>query len=79
MNLGMKGFHPAVEHLGEAGKVGNVAYRESGLAQSTRGTAGRNQFNVHGAQLPGELHQACFVGDTQQRPFHLLIFHCNAP
>ncbi len=58
MDLGMQRLHPAIQHLREAGEVGNIAYREPGIAQGPRRTAGRNQFHVHAGQLPGEIDQA---------------------
>ncbi len=75
VDLGMQRFHPAIQHLREAGEVGNIAYREPGLAQGPRRTSGRNQFHVHAGQLAGEIDQASLIRNTQKGPLNLLIFH----
>ncbi len=33
VHLGMKGLHAAVEHLGEAGQVGDIFHLDAGIAQ----------------------------------------------
>ena len=75
MDLGMQRLYPAIQHLREAGEVGNIAYREPGVAQGPGRTSGRNQFHVHAGQLAGEIYQAGLIRNTQKGPLNLLIFH----
>ena len=77
MDLGMQRLYPAIQHLGEAGKVGNIAHRKPGFAQGPSRAAGRNQLHVHGGQLAGEIYQACLIRNAQKGPFYLLIFHAR--
>ena len=64
---GVQGLDAAIEHLREAGEFADVFDRESGLAQSTGGSAGGDQFDAKAGQRLGELHQARFVGNAEQR------------
>jgi hypothetical protein len=75
MYLGMQGFYPAIQHLWKTGKVGNIPDSKPGVAQGTRGTAGRNQFHVQARQLAGEIYQASLVRHTQKSPLNVLIVH----
>ncbi len=54
VNLGVQGLHPAVQHLGEAGQLGNVFHLNAGIAQQFGGAAGRDQFHSHASELAGQ-------------------------
>ena len=60
VHLGMKRLHPAVEHLGEAGEIGDIFHRDAGIAQQLGGAAGGDQFDSKLMQFPGKLHRARF-------------------
>ena len=75
MDLGMQRLHSAIQHLGEAGEVGNIAYCKPGVAQGPSRASGRNQLHVHTGQLTGEIYQAGLICNAQKGPLNLLIFH----
>ena len=66
VDLGVEGFDAAVEHLGEAGEVGDVADGEAGFAEGFGGAAGGDEFDVVGGEGAGEVDEACFVGDGEE-------------
>ncbi len=75
MNFGVKRFHTAVEHLGEAGKFADVLDGEAGVAQSLSRAAGGNQLNAKAGQGAGKVDQAGFVSNTQKSApnlFHIV-------
>ena len=69
VNFGMEGFDPAIEHLGEAGEVADIAHIQPCVAQHSRGTAGGDQLHALGSKPPGKFDQPCFVGDAQDGTF----------
>ena len=69
VDLGMKGLDPAVEHLGKAGKLGDILDGEPLFAQQLGGAAGGENFDAEAGQLPGEVDDAGFIGNTDQSPF----------
>ena len=71
VHLRMQGLDAAVEHLGEAGVLGDVGDRQAGLAQQAGGAAGRQQLDAEGGELAGEVEHAAFVGDTDQGLGHV--------
>ena len=66
MDAGVKGFDAAVEHLGEAGEVGDVADAEAGLAEGAGGSASRDELDVVAGEDAGEVDEAGFVGDGEE-------------
>ena len=46
----MEGLDAAVEHLGEAGEVADVAHGEAGFAQRAGGAAGGDQFDAEAGE-----------------------------
>ena len=66
VDLGVKRLHAAVEHLGEAGQVADVADRQAGVAQGPGGAAGGDQVHAEGGEGAGEVDQAGLVGDGEQ-------------
>ena len=66
MHLGVQGLDAAVEHLREAGVLGDVGDREAGFAQHAGGAAGRQQLDAERGEFAGEIEHAAFVGNTDQ-------------
>ena len=64
--LRMQGLDAAVEHLGEAGDVGDVAHGDAGFAKQARGAAGGDEFDAHAGEGAGEFDDAGLVGDAEQ-------------
>ena len=64
VDLGVQGLDAAVEHLRKAGQVADVSDHQAGLAQSTRRSAGGDQFYAKADQCLGKIHQAVLVGDA---------------
>ena len=62
VNFGMKGFHAAIQHFGEAGEIGDVADLDAGVAQQFGRAAGGDQFDAHFCQPAREVGQSCLVG-----------------
>ncbi|OPZ04932.1 MAG: hypothetical protein BWZ09_01451 [Alphaproteobacteria bacterium ADurb.BinA305] len=71
MHLRVQGLDPAVQHLGEAGVLGDVGHRQAGLAQQAGGAAGRQQLDAERGELAGEVEHATFVGDADQGLGHV--------
>ena len=61
--FGVKRLHPAVQHLGKAGQLGDVFHRDAGVAQQLGGAAGGDQFHVHWT-AGGKVHQPGLVGNA---------------
>ena len=57
----------AVEHLREAGVLGDLGHRQAGAGEQLRGAAGREQLDAERRQLARELDDAGLVGDGNQR------------
>ena len=77
--FGCKRFHAAVQHLGKAGQVRNIADVEPCFAQCFRSAAGRDQLNAMRRKRLGERHQAGFISDAQQgaaKPAFCLLQLC---
>ncbi len=66
VNLGMKGLHPTVHHLGKTGQVGHVLHGKTGVGQRLAGAARRNQFDAVAGKAPGEVDQSALVGHREQ-------------
>ncbi len=57
VHAGMEGLDPPVEHLGEAGDLGNAGDGEARLAEGPRRAAGRHELDTEAGQGPGEFHE----------------------
>jgi hypothetical protein len=79
VDTGVQRLHAAIQHLREAGEIGNIAYHKPGIPQGPRRTAGRDKLHVHAAQLPGEIGQARLIRNTQKGPLNPLVFHSHLP
>ena len=66
VDLGDEGFDAAVEDFGEAGVVGDLDDRDSGIAQGLGGTAGRQDEDAGGGEGLAEFDEAGFVGNGDQ-------------
>ncbi len=66
VDLGVQGLHPAVEHLGEAGEVGDIAHGQAGVAQGLGRTSCRHEVHAMGGERLGEADEAGLVGDGEQ-------------
>ena len=64
MHLGMERLHPAVQHFGKAGEIGDIFHRDAGIAQELGGSARGNQFHIHSRQTAREVHQPSLVGNA---------------
>ena len=62
VNFGMKRLHPAIQHFGKAGEIGDVADFDTGIAQQLGRAAGRDQIDAHVRQSARKLGQPCFIG-----------------
>ena len=62
VNFGMKRLHPAIQHFGKAGEIGDVADLDAGIAQQLGRAAGGDQFDAHFRQPAREFGQSCLVG-----------------
>ncbi len=61
----MERLDPTVQHLGEAGDVGDVDHREPDRGDRFRGATGRDELDPPGHQPAGELGEPGFVRHTQ--------------
>src|SRR5262249_16038141 len=66
VDAGMECFDAAIEHFGEAGKVADVLYGESGVAESASGASGGDQLHTKAREGFREIDQAGLVGDAEQ-------------
>ncbi len=66
MDAGMECLDAAVEHLGKAGEVGDVADVEAGLAERACGAAGRDELDAVPGEGAGEVDEAGFIGDGEE-------------
>ena len=73
VDFGVEGLHAAVEHLGEAGKVGDFAHGEAGIAQGLRGASGRNELDSMASEALREIHEAGLIRHAQQRAGDLFV------
>ena len=64
---GVEGFHPAVEHLGEAGEVGDLLDGEAGVGEDAVGRAGADEVHAEVVEGAGKLGRAGLVVDAQER------------
>ncbi len=62
VDLGMKRLDASVEHLGEAGEVGDVFHGDARVAEQLGGASGGDEFDAEGGELAGELDESGFVG-----------------
>src|SRR5262245_38752749 len=63
-------LHPAVHHFREAGDVGDVRHRETGIGQRPRRTAGGHQLESAGGEAAPQVDDPCLVRNTQQSSWH---------
>ena len=64
MNFWVQGFDPSAKHFGPASQLGNIAHRNSSLAQQARRAPGRNDFDAERGELPRKIGKAAFVKHT---------------
>src|SRR5262249_47236927 len=70
VNLGVQRFYAAVQHLREAGEVGDVFHRNARVAQQLGGGSRRGEFNAkHGGPAGGN-GQSGFVGGRGEWAAH---------
>ena len=62
----MESFHAAVQHLGEAGEVGDIAHGEIGFAEGLGRASGGDEFYTVMRKRSGEFDEAGFVGDGKE-------------
>ncbi len=74
MHLGVQRLDAAVEHLGEAGVVGDVGDGEAGVAQQLGGATGGEELDAEGVEFAREVDGAVFVGNADECLGH---FHGN--
>ena len=77
MHLGVQGFHPAVHHFREAGVVGHFAHRDAGFLDGAESAAGGQQLHPPVGEGAGEIDDAGFIGDADQRAFNGLAHGCH--
>ena len=58
VHFGVQCLDAAVEHLGEAGEVGDLAHGEAGIAQGAGGATGRNEFSAVASETLRKIHDA---------------------
>ncbi len=66
VDVGVEGLDAAVEHLGEAGEVGDVADFEAGVAEGVGGAAGGDELDAVAGEGAGEVDEAGLVGDGEE-------------
>ena len=66
--FGMKGFYPAVEHLGESRQIRDIPHLQALLAEEFRRAAGGEQLNFQRHKPGGQFKNAGLVADADQRP-----------
>ncbi len=71
----VQGLDAAVENLGKACYLADVADGEPGLGEGLARAAGRDQFDAEARQAAGELDQAGFVADAEQGAGNLAEGH----
>ena len=69
-DLRVHGLDAAVEHLGKAGYLGDVANREAGVPQGFGSAAGGDQLDAKTGEFTGEVADAGLIGDTDQCAFY---------
>ena len=70
MNFRVQRLHPPAEHLGPSRQIGNIADRDSILAQKTRRAPSRNDLDAERRELPRKISKPALVIHTHQRAFH---------
>src|SRR5579872_357745 len=65
VDFGMKRLNAAIEHFGESSEIGNILHRDAGVTQKPGGSSSRDQFDVEGGELTGELDESGLVGDAE--------------
>ena len=71
VDLRVQRLHAAIEHLGEAGVLGNVLHHESGVAERFGRAAGGNEFHARSGERLGEGDEAGLVGNREERALNL--------
>ncbi len=72
MDLGMQGLDPAIKHFREAGKLGDIANRNTGLANFFGRATGRQDIDSEFSQLFGKALNPRFIGQTDQCSCYLI-------
>ncbi len=67
VDLRVQGLHAPVQHLGEAGLLGDVLHGEARGPERLRGAAGRDQLDPARRERAGEVHEAGLVADGEER------------
>ena len=67
VDLGMQGLHTAIEHLGKAGKFGDIEDVEAGFAKCAGGASGRDELNLVPGKLTGKVDEPTLVGHAEER------------
>jgi hypothetical protein len=62
----MESLDAAVEHLGEAGEVGDISDRQAGIPESLGGASGGDEFYVMGYKGASKVDQAGLIGDGEK-------------
>ncbi len=63
----VEGLHPAVEHLGEARHVGDLANGQIRRGERPRRSTGRQELHAQRGETAGQVHQPGLVGDGEER------------
>ena len=66
VNPRVQRLHPTVQHLREAGVLGDVAHRQAGITNRLSGSTGGEQFHAGRHEGAGEGDESGFVGDGKQ-------------
>ena len=66
MDLRMQRLDPPIHHFREAGMLGDLFDRKSGLPQHLGGAAGREQFHVVAGQTLGQFQNSIFITNREQ-------------
>src|SRR5687767_14893717 len=62
----MQGLHPAVEHLREAGVIGDLGHAHARVPEEAGGAAGGNQADAQSGEPAREIDDPGLVRDTEQ-------------
>ena len=73
----VQGLHASAQHLGPAGEIGNVPYRDSRFAQQLGGSAGGENLDLQRCQALGKFHNPGLVKHTDKRALYHHVFLHN--
>jgi hypothetical protein len=80
VNLGVQGLHPSMEHLREAGHLGDVHHLQPAVAQERGGAPGGEDLHAERGQTLGEVHDAALVVHADECPIdpvHALLMRAR--